>query len=136
MIGFRCINKLSQFVKINKDQNHTLSKNNLVYKISCNDCDVSYVGQTKRQLKTRLNEHNNNLKQDKSKHSIISEHITKYDHSFDWDNMRIMDRESNYFKRIVSEMIHIKEQKSGLNLNSDTELLDESSFDILKELTY
>jgi len=34
-----------------------------------------------------------------------------------------MDRESNYFKRIESEMIHIKEQKSGLNLNSDTELL-------------
>jgi len=47
-----------------------------------------------------------------------------------------MDRESNYFKKIVSEMIHIKEQKAGLNLNSDIELLNESYFDILRELTY
>jgi len=83
MIDFRCINKLSQFIKVHKDQDHTLSKNNLVYKISCNNCDASYVEQTKRQLRTRLKEHKNNLKQDKSKHSIISEHITKYDHSFD-----------------------------------------------------
>jgi len=30
-------------------------------------------------------------------------------------------------------VIHIKEQKIGLNLNSDTELLD-SYFDIIKEL--
>jgi len=35
------------------------------------------------------------------------------------------------FKRIVSEMIHIKEQNVSLNLNSDTELLDESYSDIL-----
>jgi len=40
-----------------------------------------------------------------------------------------------YFKRIVSEMIHIKEQKVTLNLNSDTELLDETYSDILNELT-
>jgi len=116
MIGFRCINKLSRFVKVHKDQDHFLSKNNVIYKISCNDCDASYVRQTKRQLKTRLKEHKNNLKRDKSKHSVMSEHIIKYNHSFDWDNTRIMDRESNYFKRIVSEIIHIKEQKAGLNL--------------------
>jgi len=107
----------------------------IIYKIFCN-CDASYVGQTKRQLKIRLKEHKNNLKRDKSKHSVISEHIIKYNHSFDWDNTRIMDCESNYFKRIVSEMIHIKEQKASLNLNSDTELLSESYFDILRELTY
>jgi len=45
-----------------------------------------------------------------------------------------MDHESKYFKRIVSEIIHIKE-KVSLNLNSDTELLDETYFDILDELT-
>jgi len=136
MIGFRCINTLNHFVRVHKDQDHILSKNNVVYKISCNDCNASYVGQTKRQLKTRLKEHKNNLKQDSSKHSVISEHIVKYNHSFDWDNTKIMDRDSNYYKRIISEMIHIKEQKEGLNLNSDIELLNESYFDTLCELTY
>jgi len=56
MISFRCINKLNRFVKVLKDQDHILSKNNVIYKISCNDCDASYVGQTKRQLKTRTQE--------------------------------------------------------------------------------
>jgi len=135
ILGFRCLNKLSRFVKAHKDIDQPLSKSNIIYKIFCKNCEATYVGQTKRQLKTRLKEHKNNFKQDRSKHSVISEHIIKYNHSFDWDNTKIMDRESKYFKRIVSEMIHIKEQKAGLNLNSDTELLNESYFDILNELT-
>jgi len=90
---------------------------------------------TKRQLRTRIREHINNLKQDQTKHSVISEHIVNHNHSFDWDNTVILDREPRFYKRIISEMIHIKEQNFSLNLNSDTELLDESYFDILNELT-
>ncbi|EFN67293.1 hypothetical protein EAG_00147, partial [Camponotus floridanus] len=29
-------------------------------------------------------------------------------HAFDWDNVRILDKENFYYKRLVSEMIHIK----------------------------
>ena len=29
-------------------------------------------------------------------------------HEFDWNNVKIIDYESNYKKRIISEMIHIK----------------------------
>jgi len=71
---------------------------------------------------------------DQSKHSVISEHTIKFGHSFDWNGVKILDSESKFYKRIISEMIYIKEQKTSLNLNSDTELLDESYFDILKEL--
>jgi len=138
-IGFRCLNKLDRFIKGHKDVDHTSLKNNVIYKISCNNCDATYVGQTKRQLRTRIREHKNNIKLDQSKHSVISEHIIKFNHSFDWDNdwdnAKVVDCESKFYKRIISEMIHIKEQKTSLNLNSDTELLDESYFDILKELT-
>jgi len=135
IIGYRCLNKLSSIIKVHKDIDLPMSKNNVVYKILCNDCEATYVGQTKRQLKTRLKEHKSNIKLDQSKHSVISEHITKFGHSFDWENTKILDYESRYHKRLVSEMIHIKEQKAGLNLNSDTELLDEAYFDILDELT-
>jgi len=37
---------------------HCLTK---VYKISCEDCDISYVGQ-KRKLNTRLHEHISDIK--------------------------------------------------------------------------
>jgi len=65
---------------------------------------------------------------------VILKHIINYNHFFDWDNTKIMDRESNFYKRTVSKMIHIKEQNIGLNLNSDTELLNDFYFDILNEL--
>jgi len=61
-IGFRCLNKLSRFVKVHKDIDHASFKNNVIYKTGCKNCDVTYVGQTNRQLKTRIKEHKNNLK--------------------------------------------------------------------------
>jgi len=66
-------------------------------------------------MKTRIKEHYNNIKLDKSKHSVISEHIVNFNHNFDWD-IKILDAESNYNKRLVSEMLHIKEQKKRINV--------------------
>ena len=82
-IGYRCLNRLNRFVKAQKDKDTTTATNNVVYKIQCNDCDTSYVGQTKRKLNTRIKEQTNNIKLDSSKHSVISEHITQYKHSID-----------------------------------------------------
>jgi len=133
--GYRVLNSLGRFIKVHKDTNNFLSNNNVVYKILCKDCNASYVGQTKRQLKTRLKEHSNNIKLDSSKHSVITQHILEYSHMFDWDNIKILDTESNYYKRSISEMLHIKEQKNGINAQTDTELLDSAYFDILDQLS-
>ena len=117
------------------DKNNSNNQNNVIYKICCNDCDATYIGQTKRQLGTRVKEYKNNIRLDPSKHSVVTEHIIKENHSFDWDNTRILDIEKNFYKRLISETIHIKEQKNSINLNKDTELLDCAYFDILKELS-
>jgi len=134
-VGFKGLNKLDKIVRVQKDYTEHSHKNNVVYKINCKNCDASYVGQTKRQIRTRIKEHYNNIKTDKSKHSVITEHIINFNHNFDWDNIKIMDTESNYNKRLVSEMLHIKEQKNGINLHKDTELLDESYSAILSDLS-
>jgi len=132
-IGYRCLNKLNMFEKTHKDKEQSSTNNNIIYKICYENCNASYVGQTKRQLRTRLREHRNNIKLNQSKHSVISEHTKSVDHVFDWDNVRVLDCEPNYQKRLIFEMIH-KEQKNGLNYMSDTELLDECYFDILNVL--
>jgi len=70
------------------------------------------MGKTKRKLKTRLNEHIKNIKLDPQKHSVISDHILEHDYSFDWESAKILDFELYYYKRLISEIIHIREQKT------------------------
>jgi len=41
-----------------------------------------------------------------------------------WNDIKIVDNEPSYSKRLISEMIHIKKQSYDLNKQSDTELLD------------
>lgn len=77
----------------------------------------------------------NNIKLDSSRHSVVSEHILNLQHTFNWNDVKILDTEVNFHKRLISEMIHIKEQKNGINLKTDTELLDSAYFDIINELS-
>jgi len=107
LTGYRILNKLTTFIKRHKDRNKFELNNNVVYKISCNNCNASYVGQTKRQLKTRINEHIKNIALKESKHSVIIKHILDKNHTINWQNTKILDFESNYFKRLISEMIYI-----------------------------
>ena len=134
MIGYRVLNKLTGFIKRHKDKTTVDSSNNVVYKICCKDCDASYVGQTKRQLKTRLNEHIKNGNSNSAKHTVITEHALEYNHTFDWQNKKILDRETNYYERLISEMIHIKLQTNGINYMEDTELLDSGYSNLLSKL--
>jgi len=85
-------------IKGHKDPLSNHSKKNVVYKISCKDCDATYVGQTKRKLNTRITEHRNQINS-KSK-------TTSHNHNFDWSNVEILDNERYYWKRIISKMIH------------------------------
>ena len=86
----------------------------MVYKINCLDCDSSYVGQTKRKLKTRIKEHKIDIRRSTSEIPVISCHQLNERHELDWDNIKILDTEQSLFKRI-SEMIYIKSQISSIN---------------------
>jgi len=72
--------------------------------------------------------------QDESKHSVITKHILGKNHTFDWLNVKILDFESNYFKRLVSEMIYTQTQSNGLNSMDDIECLDSSYFNLLAKI--
>jgi len=55
----------------------------VIYKISCKNCDISYVGQTKRQLKTRL--HVSDINKKSKSPSMISNQRIEENHNFKWN---------------------------------------------------
>jgi len=130
-LAFSYYNKLSKFIKVHKDALLSSLCSNVIYKINCLDCDASYVGQTKRTLNTRVNEHRNHARRNTTQNSVITDHRSNFRHEFNWDNVKILDEEMNYNKRLISEMIFIKKQKQGLNAQMDTALLDPIYNDLL-----
>ena len=134
-LAFSIPNTLKSFIKRGKDELSLLSSQNVVYKISCDDCEASYVGQTKRKLSTRLHEHISDIKKNTGSPTVITDHRINFDHNFKWNDVRILDCESSYNKRLVSEMIHIKRQKQGLNRQNDTESLPDTYLQIIQSLS-
>jgi len=45
-----------------------------------------------------------------------------------------MDFKTNYYERLISEMIYIKTQENGLNSVSNIECLDSSYFNLLSKI--
>ena len=92
----------------------------IVYKINCYQCKKTYIGETKRQAKTRFKEHKAYIR-NKCDTSVMSKHIeNNQNHEFDFDNFQILDRENNTRKRKVSEMLHIRKfNDETLNLKTD-----------------
>ena len=78
---YKPMNNLNRFIKTGKDKIKKDELSNVVYQINCKDCDYSYVGQTKRKLKTRLKEYVNNFKKPVNSLSVISNHRIDTDHA-------------------------------------------------------
>ena len=55
---------------------------------------------------------------------VVSQHIMETNHNFDWDNPKILNHDRNYYKRLISETIHIKQQHNGLNASGNSKHLD------------
>ena len=49
--------KKTAFFLSNKNQILDLSRNDVIYEITCPGCDKKYIGKTERRLETRLTEH-------------------------------------------------------------------------------
>ena len=135
-MSFYSLNKLSHFIKTQKDPLDINMYKNVVYKIDCANCDASYVGQTGRQLGTRITEHKNHIKRKVSTRSVITEHRIEQGHEFKWGDIRVLDTEPHYHKRLTSEMLYIKRQNNSLNLQTDTEGLHHSYVSLINKLPH
>lgn len=110
-----------------KDRTLKSEESNLIYKINCKDCDKSYIGQTKQYLNKRIYQHKYDCKItnfNKTEKTALATHHFENNHQFDFDNTKILDKESNFRKRNLSEMIFITlNNNKTVNLRSDTQFL-------------
>lgn len=94
---------------------------NVIYKINCSDCNQVYIGQTKQYLKNRVQNHKNSIRYGNTDHrTALAKHATENLHNFDFKNVEILDKENNYKKRSIKEMIHIKKTPCTMNFRTDT----------------
>uniref|UniRef100_A0A1B0CA35 Putative reverse transcriptase n=1 Tax=Lutzomyia longipalpis TaxID=7200 RepID=A0A1B0CA35_LUTLO len=84
----------------------------VVYEIPCRDCSLSYVGTTGRLLKTRLQEHERSCRDPEKNKGLTSlcAHVSDTDpqHSFAFENTKVLDTHRVYSKRMMLEMLFIK----------------------------
>ncbi|CAG9563497.1 unnamed protein product [Danaus chrysippus] len=94
-----------------------------VYKLDC-DCGLSYIGQTKRSIGTRVKEHISDVRNRRASKSAVCEHaLDKPSHYIRFDKPQILAREDRYIPRLIREAIEIKKhpnfnREDGWNLSN------------------
>lgn len=106
-----------------------MEQNDVVYQIACKGseeggeaCDMFYIGQTKRTLKTRVAEHEADVKKGKLT-TGLAQHMNEKKHTADFTNVKILDFEKRKNKRLTLESLRIQ-QKGELSMNTKEDIND------------
>lgn len=125
--GLRVIDKpfdnLKNIVSHVKDKIPIEFQSNVVYQIECGECDMSYVGETKRRLRDRKREHVASVTYGKVKFSALASHHVDTNHVPNWESVKILDRDSNWLARRFKESFHILNTKDILNRDEGVNIL-------------
>ena len=91
----------------------------VVYKINCMNCDVAYIGHTKRYLGARIRSH----KYDKKEKTALHKHSQEQQHEFNFKKPEVLVKENNSRARLYHEAIQIKRCSNSINFRTDTDVL-------------
>ena len=90
-------------------------KSRFVYKIPCADCEFVYVGQTKRDLKSRVAEHKRAVKNAEPEKSTLCEHLMLFDHRINWEESTVLKYVNSYRRRLIAESWFINAHTNVIN---------------------
>lgn len=133
-IGFKSYNTLySLFFSKLKQKVPKLLCSELIYKIDCGDCELSYVGHTKSYLKIRLGGHKSDVRAGNVDKCATAQHAIDEEHSLKFDDVSILGFSNNLQKRLVLEMLHIK-RHGTMNRKTDTDHIRGSYTAIMEKI--
>ena len=79
-----------------------------VYNITCTDCSWNYVGETGRTIEERRKEHLRMVKELDTQRSEVARHVAEDGHRVKLEDMKIIEKEPNWKRRIVKEALWTK----------------------------
>ena len=113
-VAHKPITTLQHLLTNVKDKDEPNNRQGAVYKIKCTDCQASYIGETDRNLKTRLTEHKR-----VTRNGDVNNHIAKHhrltNHAIDWDSAQCVTYSTNYFQRLTLESWFTNLEQTPLN---------------------
>ena len=98
-----------------KDRVATEDKDNIVYEIDCSNCQAVCFGESKRSLKSHSDEHKRSVKNCDCDKTEIAKHCWEAGNNFNWDQKKVIDRESRLIPRKIKETIHSLKNPNHIN---------------------
>ena len=117
MVAFKPYLTVGKYLPSPKDCTKKDELSGMVYQVPCHDCDFIYIGQTKRSLKSRLDEHKRSIKYQRPEKSALCQHTISMDHRINWNEAEILKLESDYSKRLFAESWYINSKSHVMNRN-------------------
>ena len=92
-------------------------KYKIVYGIKCEDpgCQETYVGETQQSLKARMSQHRKPSTAGENSNSAVFTHLDITGHTFKTENVVVLDREEDWFRRGVKEAVWERVENPTLN---------------------
>ena len=113
-LAMKPTNKISARLRSVKDRINKNDRNCVVYRIGCNDCDSCYIGETGRQLGTRISEHKNNIRTLYDRSQLV-QHMTTQNHTMDFGSVSILGTHEHDRSRKILEAFHTHTTRNTLN---------------------
>jgi len=116
--------RIQNFFKF-KDKLPLSVVSSVVYQYNCGQCSATYIGETRKQLKVRICQHQmKSFRTNSMLASItpskIAEHMINYDHQINYNSFKILSSCDNPFDQKILESIYIDRFKPNLNDHSSS----------------
>lgn len=137
-IGFKPYSTVRKILKTPYPKLKTDEQHGLIYKFKCNDCNGEYIGQTGQKLKSRIQQLKTDQKSKiiKKTNTAAFQHSKETGHTFNFNDTKILAKETNLQKRLTLESINInKHKRTSINLKSDIDTLNPAYSHLLQNFT-
>ena len=105
-----------------KDRIPTYMKSAVIYKFTCSNCNVTYIGKTNRHFHVRYCEHlgiskltNKELKYNKQSTTAVRDHLLNCKHNASPNDFKIIGSDNNKFHILIKESLSIFMEDPLLN---------------------